>query len=196
MMIIYILEAREYYQAGQVATCAQILNDAPTKHGLNSAETADLTNYKAILDIVSSQPSVHQMNTTAQQQVLSYVNSGGLAEGMARGIMGLYGYHYDPQYELPDDPEERDGQNSINLPTPLKVSPNPADKYLTINNIPADAVQITITGREGKIITELTMKDGQNTIDISTLNYHNGIYFFRITTRSGTTENGKFIVQH
>ena len=81
----------------------------------------------------------------------------------------------------------------------LHIYPNPADDYIFIeyNNQFPEKIEFSIYDLMGKLVfskTENINLKGKVVKQINTHNYHPGIYFIKVTSRTLTT-SGKFIIQ-
>jgi hypothetical protein len=188
--------SKEYYRQGLINQGAQILNAAPAKYDLNTTEVTDLSNFKTILEVLAAQPSAYAMSSTAQQQILTYVNAGGFAEGLARGIMGYYGFNFVPHYELP---EEADGREIYASPTTLNtvtIKPNPASNQVIFSRIPQGVSHLEIINLQGAIVKKMNLKEDQDSLSLDVSTLPNGMFFCLFYNESGMISNSKFVVQH
>ena len=76
--------------------------------------------------------------------------------------------------------------------TDLKVYPNPANQFLTVesNN---EINFLVITDVVGRVIFSSTLKNNKQIIDIK--NFNNGIYYLKVTDKSGSTSVFKWLKQ-
>ena len=82
----------------------------------------------------------------------------------------------------------------------MKVFPNPAKDKITVDLLSSgikisDNSMLLITDVSGKIIHKIKISQ-QNTIDIGTSTFSNGMYFISIKSKEGVVAKSRFIVAH
>lgn len=82
---------------------------------------------------------------------------------------------------------------TVDLPSEIKVLPNPANNYFTIEmNDESAPVDFTLSDINGKTIITKKVIPGE---PISTNNLSKGIYTFRINLTPGSLQTGKLVIQ-
>jgi hypothetical protein len=200
--------ARDYLAQGQSSQAAAALLQAAMLFGLNSDDAADFSDLSDIVNLIGSQ-SVYSLNTQTLGALGSYAN-GNASEAavLAQNIREMYGSHYPPRYQLPDEGGERSGEGSREaLPIfadglVLTASPNPASGNVTfaIEGKALEGMQLAlnVTDLNGKTLWSQRLSGNGPMVNVvwNTAQAPNGIYVYNLASKDRRYSlTGKIVVQ-
>lgn len=77
----------------------------------------------------------------------------------------------------------------------LKISPNPADEFISIiSDLPNDAV-LNVYNVNGSQIASLKLEEGYFVSELEVLSWENGVYLYQLISKQNTIDNGRIVVQ-
>ncbi len=191
--------ARDLLAKGQNSAAFSRLNAISSKYNLTESELSDLSDYRAIMQVIQGE-SISGLSSTKIQQLLGYANNGkGISAAWAKNILTVNGYHFPPQPK-PLGGSERSQKEELKIQKhdAYFVSPNPAKDQVRFARVDIQAITSTfiiVTDTYGRIVWQ----SPANTIKTDNVvwqtgNIPDGVYFYAVRDTNGLIQSGRISI--
>lgn len=191
--------ARDLLAKGQNSTAFTRLDAISGKYNLTEGELADLSDYRAIMQVMQGE-SASGLSSTKVQQLLGYANNGkGISAAWAKNILTVNGHHFPPQPKpLGSRERSQKEEQKVQKPDAYLVSPNPAKDQVRFARIDVQAITgtfIIVTDADGRIIWQsLANTNNADNVVWQTGNAAAGVYFYTIRDANGLIQSGRISI--
>jgi len=191
--------ARDLLAKGQNSTAFTVLDAISGKYNLTESELSDLSDYRAIMQVIQGE-TASGLSSSKMQQLLGYANNGkGISAAWAKNILTVNGYHFPPQPKpLGSSERSRKEEQSVQKHDAYMVSPNPAKDQVRFSRIGLQVITgtfIIVTDTDGRILWQ-SPADANNTDNVvwQTGTAPAGVYFYTIRDASGLIQSGRISI--
>ena len=194
-----VLRANFYASKGDFTTAGQILSLIPNFYELSPMWEDVLDDIQDIYTILSSR-SIENLTGTDLDDLEEISTHPGQASAMARGILSSQGYHFEPEYYLPEEEEfVRPGPPASFVPSSpdLQAYPNPANEVLTIEvpeTLFPGSVLFELLDATGRVILSDKLFSGTNKVELGK-RLSSGAYQYRVSDGKNILSNGVVVIE-
>ena len=192
-----ILLAKDYAASGNYATARDVLDNISSRFNLSAQELNDIVDIDTIFGILSAR-GIDELIQSDIDTLLSLSDNHGHASSMARGILSLYGYHFETIYVLPESGYEPWISFPGNPPMAFEevyIYPNPTARDFVNIIVPCadefDIVNVDIFTLNGMRVLSTSLRGYHNILKIP--NDKNVAYLFRISAHGRTLKSGRLL---
>lgn len=190
--------ARDLLAKGQSGAAFTMLDAIPTKYSLSENEQAELSDYRAIMQVMQGE-SASGLAPSKVQQLLGYANTGkGISAAWSKNILTVNGYHFPPQPKpLGSGERSQKVKPDVQSLSFYSASPNPAKDQVLFARSDAQTMSgtsVMVTDAAGRIVWRSPANADNSYVLWRTGDVQSGVYFYAILDANGLTQSGRISI--